>query len=345
MFDLYTQSLWRYSTCIFLFRVIDNEEKPSKHRKDFDFHLDWTVYWTLEEIYDWMDALQLEFPDIVTNFTVGTSSEGRQIRGIIINTLPPLPGKRSIFFESTIHSNEWISAATTTWIINEFLRSTDSDVREIANRYTLYFVPVVNVDGYKYSWTTDRNWRKTRGATRNILCKGTDPNRNWDLNFSEHGSSNNPCSNNYAGDFAFSEPETKALSEFIQGIYQLIGYFSFHSYSQYLMIPYAYTTEKVENYSDLYEIGKMAIESLNSKHETQYNVGSIESFFGLVSGSSVDWVKKNKDPNIVYCYELRPTQESDYGMLLPADQIIDNSEEIFSSLITIFKESYNKGLL
>ena len=34
--------------------------------------------------------------------------------------------------------------------------------------------------GYVYTWTKDRNWRKTRSKTILPFCTGVDPNRNWD---------------------------------------------------------------------------------------------------------------------------------------------------------------------
>lgn len=104
-------------------------------------------------------------------------------------------------------------------------------------------------------------WRKTRKPNPNSNCVGTDANRNWDfhhagmstnihikcqrvhdnfiviLKFSEVGASRQPCAETFAGPKAFSEPETKALSEFIKK-FDLKLYISFHSFSQLLLFPY-----------------------------------------------------------------------------------------------------------
>lgn len=56
--------------------------------------------------------------------------------------------------EGTIHAREWISAATVTWIIKEFLTSTDPEVRALAENFEWHIFPVVNPDGYVHTFTT-----------------------------------------------------------------------------------------------------------------------------------------------------------------------------------------------
>lgn len=47
------------------------------------------------------------------------------------------------------------------------------------------------------------------------ICHGTDPNRNYNIDWLQSGASTSPCSNYYAGPKPFSEPETKALAAFL----------------------------------------------------------------------------------------------------------------------------------
>lgn len=205
---------------------------------------------------------------------MGYSYEGRQILGVKVN-FGGGAGKKQLFFEGTIHSREWISAATVTWILNEILTSTDPEVRSLAANYEWYMLPVANPDGYTYTWNVDRLWRKTRRPTTNILCYGADPNRNWDVYFNQGGTSMNPCSDLFAGEYAFSEPETYQLSQFIGNLTNLAGYIDFHAFGQLLMLPYGHTHELLDNYHELFEIGIAGLESLVSKFGTQYNLGSI----------------------------------------------------------------------
>lgn len=66
------------------------------------------------------------------------------------------------------------------------------------------------------------------------------------------GASRIPCFPTYAGSKAFSEIETKTLSEYITSISEkLFGYIAFHSYSQLILFPYGHTTQHLDNYEEL----------------------------------------------------------------------------------------------
>jgi hypothetical protein len=68
----------------------------------------------------------------------------------------------------------------------------------------------------------------------------------------EAGASSDPCTDYYAGEYAFSENETRSLAEYFKSISDnLVGYLDFHSYSQLLMFPYGHTAEHVSNYDEL----------------------------------------------------------------------------------------------
>src|SRR5271170_889537 len=61
--------------------------------------------------------------------------------------------------------------------------------------------PVVNVDGYEYSWTTDRLWRKNRQPTPVPFCTGIDPDKSWDYMWNAPDSqpfNSNPCSESHS---------------------------------------------------------------------------------------------------------------------------------------------------
>jgi hypothetical protein len=62
----------------------------------------------------------------------------------------------------------------------------------------------------------------------------------------------------------------------------------------------------------------------------------------VASGSSADWVDAELDPGYAFAYEFRDTGRN--GFVLPVDQIIPNSEEIFASVVAQLKEAKARGL-
>lgn len=82
---------------------------------------------------------------------------------------------------------------------------------------------------YEFSHTTDRLWRKSRSKTRgfglqnlfSLGCMGTDLNRNFGFHWRDvsplhiQGGSDLPCTETYAGPNAWSEPESRAVRDFV----------------------------------------------------------------------------------------------------------------------------------
>ena len=83
-----------------------------------------------------------------------------------------------------IHAREWIAPAATTYVLTRLLETyaTDNSTRTVVDRFELVFAPCVNPDGYTFSWTDDRLWRKNRrpASANGGQCAGVDLNRNFD---------------------------------------------------------------------------------------------------------------------------------------------------------------------
>ena len=60
---------------------------------------------------------------------------------------------------------------------------TDDFIQNLMNQVNVFIVPIVNPDGYVYSHTTDRYWRKNRQLNFSSSYVGTDLNRNWDADW------------------------------------------------------------------------------------------------------------------------------------------------------------------
>jgi murein tripeptide amidase MpaA len=121
----------------------------------------------------------------------------------------------------------------------QLLTSTDAKVKAYKDKYDFYIFPVVNPDGFAYTQTTDRLWRKNRQATTSASCVGRDINRNWPNQWSvSGGASTSPCAEDYRGPSAGDGVETKALKAQLDSIAAGKGvqfYMDIHSYSQLWM--------------------------------------------------------------------------------------------------------------
>lgn len=313
----------------------DNEVADPK-RRSLDYS--WKEYHELDDTYNWMYSLEAKYPGVVTVFKAGVTYEKRDILGIKISYGP---GKKGIFLEGGMHAREWIGPATATYIANELLTSTNQELRMIAKSFDWYIVPHANPDGYAYTHSTNRLWRKTR-TPYGEDCFGADPNRNWGFHWNEVGASDNPCSDTYAGPYAFSEIETKSFSEFIASLGKgnIFLYVSFHSYSQLLLFPYGHTSELPPNYSDLKRVFDAAIDAVSQRYGTKYTGGNIYDAIYPAAGASVDWAYGEQDVKYAFCYELRPSNLNFWtGFKLPADQIIPTAEETLDSLMAMIKEA------
>lgn len=140
-----------------------------------------------------------------------------------------------------IHAREWISPAAVTYILNDLVLNW-ANQSEYLRAIDWYILPVLNPDGYAYSYDVDRDWRKNRAPTSNSSCVGVDLNRNYDFQWDEDQTSPNPCSIIYGGERPFTEPETLAHKQFFEnsGV-EFSVFLTFHSYGQYIFYPWAYT--------------------------------------------------------------------------------------------------------
>lgn len=307
-------------------------------RKTSATSYDWTGYHTLNETYDWLESLAKNHPNQVEVLLGGRTYEGRQIRGVKVSFKS---GNKGIFLEGGIHANEWISPAMATYILNEILTNSEPNIRSLVERFDWYIFPHFNPDGYVYTHTTDRLWRKTR--SKGLVCDGADPNRNWGFRWMEIGASKEECSSNFGGKTEFSEVEAKSLSEYLLTLKGKIHtYISFHAHGQLLMYPYAAIKENAPNHEHLQRIGEAAVRALSKRYGTQYTLGSTYEVIYPAAGSSPDWVYSTLNVPVVFTYELRPLKSSN-GFILPSSQILPSGLETFDSLLSLIAEADSLG--
>uniref|UniRef100_A0A8C7RFT8 Carboxypeptidase A1 n=1 Tax=Oncorhynchus mykiss TaxID=8022 RepID=A0A8C7RFT8_ONCMY len=246
--------------------------------------------------------------------------------------------KPGIWLDTGIHSREWVTQASGTWfakkIVTDYGR--DAALTAILDKMDIFLEIVTNPDGYYYTHTSNRMWRKTRKPNPGSSCIGTDPNRNWDAGFGGPGASDSPCSETYRGPKAHSESEVKSIVDFVKSHGNLQAFVSIHSYSQMLLYPYGYTRTPCKDESELHNLARKAITDLASLYGTSYRYGSIINTIYQASGGTIDWTY-NQGIKYSYTFELRDTGR--YGFILPANQILPTAKETWLALMAIMEHT------
>uniref|UniRef100_A0A3B5LV54 Carboxypeptidase B n=1 Tax=Xiphophorus couchianus TaxID=32473 RepID=A0A3B5LV54_9TELE len=286
----------------------------------------YTKYNTWSEIEAWANTIASSNPSLVSSQVIGNTYEGRSMILLKVGKSSTSP-KPAIFMDCGIHAREWISPAFCQWFVNEAVTTygSDSAMTTLLNSMDVYVLPVFNIDGYVYTHTSDRMWRKTRSRNSGSSCIGTDPNRNFDAGWCTIGASSNPCSETFCGSTAESEIESKNVANFIRDNKSTIkAYLTVHSYSQLLLFPYSYTFDLAADHSELLTVAKGASAALTSLHGTRYTSGPGAATIYPAAGGSDDWAY---DLGIKYSYTFELRDTGYYGFLLPESQIQPTCEE------------------
>ncbi len=300
-------------------------------------------YLTLEEVYSAMALLADQNPRLVQMIQVGRSVEGRPIYALRITKDPRLArvyrNRPQVVFNGCQHAREWISVSVPLYLAFRLVSSygVDSRITELLNRLEVYVIPVVNPDGYVYSWTTDRLWRKNRrylGQIGGRRIYGVDLNRNWGYRWGGQGSSSDPTSETYRGPSPFSEPETYLLSRWLLSLPTLRAHIDIHSYSQLILWPWGYTTTLPPHNALFRSIGQAMQTRIRSVYGQTYQIGNIATTLYPGGGNMVDWVFGVRGA-LSYAIELR--DRGQYGFLLPPNQILPNSEEVFPAILGLME--------
>lgn len=162
----------------------------------------------------------------------------------------------------------------------------------------------------------------------------------------EPGASSDPCETSYAGSEAFSEVETKIVSEFLTNnvrAARIQTYLSFHAFSQVLMFPYGHSDAKAPNYDHLKSIAEKAIAALAKRYNTSYKTGSVHETLYPASGLSHDWAYSALNIPISYTFELRGPTNSTEMFILPNDQITPTGLETLDAVVSILDEARKLG--
>ncbi len=244
----------------------------------------------LDQVRDFCEGLAAARPDIVSRHSVGYSLENREIFALRFTDPLDQDWKPALLIFATQHAREWIAVSSITFVADALANGygTDPEITELLDSFVVYLVPIVNPDGYDYTWTTDRYWRKNKRVVFDRVY-GVDPNRNWGYQWGVGGSSSSPTSEVYRGTAAFSEPETAALRDFALGIPNLVSAVDLHAYGRLVLSPWGYTGTPPEHHASFLSAGYAMKDAIYATVQQSYTVGSCYTKLYPVSGSAQDW--------------------------------------------------------
>jgi len=286
----------------------------------------WEDYQDLPKHKQFLLNLQKRHSNSLKVESIGKSTEGRDLllAKLCINRRC---GKRPIIWvDSAVHAREWIGPPATTYLLKNLLEN--QQYRKIAAAFDWFILPIANPDGYKYSREQNPQWRKNRRPGEECSAReagdpaegpGVDLNRNFGYAWA---GGDDKCSSNFPGTEPFSEPETKAIRDFLLPRYkgQVVIYNSVHSAGQAFVIPWGHTEKKWSGerlLKSVLEVGKQAMGEAGKP----YRMGTVKQVYGASANGGVNgWAAAKLNTPFPFVTELVDKQR--WGRTPPKEQIL-----------------------
>ena len=254
--------------------------------------------YTLEEMELELDSLHMIYPDLVSEkMNIGTSLEGRTIWAVKVSDNVDLDENTDneyepeVLYTGVTHAREPVGMMNQIYFMYHLCENYGSDALAtyLVDNREIWFVPVINPDGYVYNESMAPNGGGMHRKNLRPGCPdnpGVDLNRNYSYNWglNDEGSSGDPCSSVYRGEGPFSEPATQTVRDFVEGM-NFKNILHYHAYGNLLIHSFGTGDYPIEpNLSMLREFGA---------EMTKYNgyeVGTgMETVGYPVNGDAVDW--------------------------------------------------------
>lgn len=265
-------------------------------------------FFTLNEIYWHLDNMATLYPNIfkarVAVDSNITTNQGRYVYYVKISDNPNVnEAEPELLYTAVHHAREPAGVSQLIMYMYYLLENyaTDPEVQYLVDHEELYFVPVVNPDGYVYNQTTNPNgggmWRKNRRDNLDGTF-GIDLNRNYGYNwgYDNVGSSNQTNNDTYRGPSASSEPETQLMEGFCNAHTFKIAV-NYHTYANVVVIPFSYDNNIFTPDNGLYTAWETILTS-----ENNYAFGTANQTVGYTAnGDSDDWMygEQSTKPKII----------------------------------------------
>ena len=296
--------------------------------------IDYANYHPFADHVMFMNQIVAERPDLASIQSIGQTLEGRDIWNVNITGPGDASNRPQVAINSTIHAREWITTPASAYLMENLVRGYDTNprVRNLMDTVDWYITPVLNADGYVYSWQTERFWRKNR-RNNGGGSFGVDLNRNFSADWGGNGSSNDPNSEIYRGTAPFSEPESTVISNFMSSMDDLRAHVDTHSYSQLVLHAPGTFAQVVPNQAELAVVAQEMSTAILSTHGILYTPQRSLDLYEA-GGTFGDWSVVALDA-FGFTIEARPDSGAGGGFAPPASQILPTAQEIYRAYLVM----------
>jgi hypothetical protein len=289
-------------------------------------------YRTYDEVVAELRMLANTHPNIVALMDLGalypngdgspkTTWDGHQIWGVKVSDYPNIneTDEPDLLYTGAHHAREWITIEVVMYALNRIVSQygTNGSITSLVNTRELWFVPIVNPDGFIYTqeqqWGTvepNSMWRKNRRDNGDGTF-GVDLNRNYgfDWGYDNQGSSPQTNSDIYRGPAPFSEPETQMIRDLGTAV-NFSGMITFHSFAEVIFFPWGHKSEHAPKYLLMKELGR------RMAYYNGYEYGDLrDGLMYAVNGDTTEWFYGNWS-------SLSFTFEVGTDIFIPAESLI-----------------------
>ncbi len=246
-------------------------------------------YYTYAQSVAAFQTLAATYPSLTKLETIGYSIEGRAIFAFKISddAATEDPAEGEVLFSGVHHAREPIGETLCREHATKLLENygVDPDDTRRVDETEIWYVPVVNPDGYVYNETYSSGmWRKNR-RNNGDGTYGVDLNRNYGYEWGYDNSGSSPYTSDetYRGTAGFSEPETQAMRDFCNA-HEFAVAFNYHSYGNLLIYPWGYDTIYSPDHDTFVSMTDVMV------GWSGYSPGTAWELLYPVNGSSDDWM-------------------------------------------------------
>lgn len=214
---------------------------------------------TYEQLKSAMFELQERFPDLVQVRDIGDTwekTQGTADRDVLALVLGnrATGDKPSTMHVGGIHAREIANPELLMTFATQLLDGygRDAEATMLLDARETILVPMLNADGHAvvergYAGEKGGNLMQRKNVSGGNPATGVDLNRNYEFHWGGAGASSSPRSETYRGPSAGSEPETKAIQDFL-GAHKPDLFIDWHSYSKLNMYPWGDTRSPTKDH-------------------------------------------------------------------------------------------------